>query len=193
MHRPQNDWGGDKSPWAQLRTTFSDRCGSSTTRATTRRPRSLTSSSGSDRWASCWPPPRRRRALSSISSRNVTHDDQVMKPIAEKARVQVATKDVVEAQLLKQTIEVENFDSDPEALLDAAVARHKDLVRRARRRARRSTPKALYVVEESNPAPRRDHLPAGRYLGITCARRRSRPTRSPCTPRPRSCPTTPSA
>jgi type III restriction enzyme len=80
-----------------------------------------------------------------------TDDDPVMKPIAAKGRVRIATKDVVEAQLLKETIEVENFDSDPEALLDATVARHRDLVRRAKKEGASVRPRALYVVEKSNP------------------------------------------
>lgn len=80
-----------------------------------------------------------------------TATDPVMRPIAEKGRISIATKDVVDAQLLKHTIEVDNTDSDPDVLISAALARVQDLTRRARKEGNSVHPKGLYVVEKSNP------------------------------------------
>ncbi len=151
MHRPQTDWGGDKSPWEQLRTTLQRPVWVVYDESHNQTPAQLDQLVALKPvgflLASATPPSSERFDQFS----KATDDDAVMKPIAEKARVRVATKDVVEAELLKQTIEVENFDSDPEALLDAAVTRHKSLVRRARKEGAAVTPKVLYVVEASNP------------------------------------------
>ena len=70
-------------------------------------------------------------------------------PIAAKARVVVPTRDVVAHQLLKHTIMVENFDSDADALLDAAIELHEKLTKAAVDEGLSVTPKALYVVEKS--------------------------------------------
>src|SRR5690606_1326251 len=67
-------------------------------------------------------------------------------------RHQVQTRDVVENQLLKHTIMVENYDSDPDQLLDATVALHKELTEAALAEGAQLNPKALYIVERSNPA-----------------------------------------
>ena len=151
VHRPQTDWGGDKSPWEQLRTALQRPVWVVYDESHNQTPAQLDQLVGlrpvGFLLASATPPSSERFEQFA----KATDDDEVMKPIAERARVRVATKDVVEAELLKQTIEVENFDSDPEALLDATVARHKNLVRRAKKEGAAVKPKVLYVVETSNP------------------------------------------
>ncbi len=151
MHRPQTDWGGDKSPWEQLRTDLKRPVWVVYDESHNQTPAQL------DQLVGLKPvgfllasatPPSSERFDQFVSA---TNSDEQMKRIAEKGRIRVATKDVVEAQLLKQVIEVENFDSDPAALLDASVARQRDLANRASRLHAPVSPKALYVVEKSNP------------------------------------------
>jgi type III restriction enzyme len=152
MHRPQKDWGGDKSPWSQLSDSVQRPVWVVYDESHNQTPAQLDQLIGLKPvgflLASATPP--KSDLFDQIAS--ITSADPVVGPIAAKGRVQVATKDVVDAQLLKETIEVENFDSDPEALLEATVARHKDLVRRVKREGVGLNPKVLYVVEKSNPA-----------------------------------------
>jgi len=156
MHRPQKDWGGDRSPWQQLRTELNRPVWVVYDESHNQTPAQLDQLVGLSPvgflLASATPPTSERfeQFASAINS------DAVMKPIAEKGRVRVATKDVVEAQLLKQTLEIENFDSDADRLLDATIAKHKDLKRRAKKEGAAVNPKALYVVEKSNP--RKDEI-----------------------------------
>jgi type III restriction enzyme len=151
MHRPQPDWGGDKSPWAQLQESLRRPIWVVYDESHNQTPAQLDQLVGLRPvgffLASATPPSSERFDQFA----RTTADDPTMSPIAEKARVAVATRDVVEAQLLKKTLEVENFDSDPDALLDATVARHKDLTRRAKRAGEAVKPKAVYIVEASNP------------------------------------------
>ena len=152
MHRPQKDWGGSMSPWAQLSTRLKRPVWVVYDESHNQTPAQLDQLIGLKPvgffLASATPP--RSDLFDQIAT--ITSADAIMAPIAEKGRVQVATKDVVEAQLLKQTIDVENFDSDPEALLDATIGRHKDLLRRAKREGGTVNPRVLYVVEKSNPS-----------------------------------------
>lgn len=151
MHRPQPDWGGDKSPWAQLQENLKRAIWVVYDESHNQTPAQLDQLVGlrpvGFLLASATPPSSERFDQFA----KATADDSVMKPIADKARVALATKDVVEAQLLKKTLEVENFDADPEALLDATIARHRDLSRRAKRAGEATNPKAVYIVESSNP------------------------------------------
>lgn len=156
MHRPQVDWGGENSPWEQLRTALQRPVWVVYDESHNQTPAQLDQLIGLKpvgfMLASATPPLSERFEQFA----KATADDDVMKPIAEKARVRVATKDVVKEQLLKKVIEVENFDSDPELLLNAAVACHKTLVRRAAKEGASVRPKVLYVVESSNP--RKDEI-----------------------------------
>jgi type III restriction enzyme len=151
MHRPHRDWGGDKSPWEQLRTDLQRPVWIVYDESHNQTPAQLDQLVGLKPvgflLASATPPLSERFDQFT----KATDADEQMKPIAEKARIQVATKDVVEAELLKQAIEVENFNSDPDALLDASVGRQRDLVKRANKEGAAVNPKALYVVEKSNP------------------------------------------
>lgn len=151
MHRPQLDWGGKKSPWGQLKTTLQRPVWVVYDESHNQTPAQLDQLVGLKPvgflLASATPPASEQFAQ---FAQTVNADDE-LNPIAEKGRVRVATRDVVEAQLLKKSLVVENFDSDPEALLDATVARVKDLQRRARKDDTSVIPKALYVTESSNP------------------------------------------
>lgn len=151
MHRPQKDWGGDESPWEQLRTKLKrpiwvvyDESHNQTRAQLDQlvglRPVGFFLASAT--------PPSSERFEQFVRA---TNDDEQMQPIAKRGQVRIFTKDVVEKQLLKQAIEVENFDSDPEDLLDATLMRHRDLTKRAKREDGSVTPKVLYVVEASNP------------------------------------------
>jgi type III restriction enzyme len=156
MHRPHPDWGGDRSPWDQLRTepqrplwiVYDESHNQTSTQLEQLiglRPvgfllASATPPSGGqfDRFA------------------EVVEGDDRAREIAARARHHVSTRDVVENELLKHTIMVENFDSDPDQLLDSTVALHRELTEAARDEGASITPKALYVVERSNP--RRDEI-----------------------------------
>lgn len=151
MHRPQPDWGGDKSPWAQLSSALARPIWVVYDESHNQTPAQLDQLIGLKPvgflLASATPPSSDRFDQFAIT----TDDDPVMKPIAAKGRVAVATKDVVDAQLLKHTIEVDNLDSDPAVLLDVALAQVRNLARRAKKEGSSVNPKALYVVEKSNP------------------------------------------
>ncbi|QIM16037.1 hypothetical protein G7067_05770 [Leucobacter insecticola] len=151
MHRPHTDWGGDRSPWDQLRNepqrplwiVYDESHNQTSTQLEQLiglRPvgfllASATPPSGGqfDRFA------------------EVVEGDDRAREIAARARYHVSTRDVVENELLKHTIMVENFDSDPDQLLDSAVALHKELTQAATAEGASITPKALYIVERSNP------------------------------------------
>jgi type III restriction enzyme len=151
MHRPQPDWGGEKSPWEQLRTVLKRPVWVVYDESHNQTPAQL------DQLVGLKPvgfllasatPPSSDRFEQFIKA---TASDAAMKRIAEKARLRIDTRDVVAAQLLKEAIEVENFDADPDALLEATVVRHKDLRRRAKKEGAAVNPKVVYIVEASNP------------------------------------------
>lgn len=151
MHRPQPDWGGDLSPWEQLRTVLRRPVWVVYDESHNQTPAQLDQLVGLKPvgflLASATPPSSER----FDQFVRTTEADPVMKPIAEKGRVRVLTKDVVHEQLLKQAIEVDNSDADPDALLEAAVSRHRALLRAAKKEGATVRPKVLYVVEASNP------------------------------------------
>lgn len=152
MHRPQKDWGGETSPWNQLRdnlrrplwVVYDESHNQTVTQLdqlTGLKPVGFLLSSAT--------PPEGGQFEKFAA---VVNEDPSLKPIAAKARVRVSTHDVVQEQLLKHTIDVENFDSDPEALLSASLQLHKTLEQAAFDSGRGLNPKSLYIVEKSNPA-----------------------------------------
>ncbi|MEV4043890.1 hypothetical protein [Streptomyces sp. NPDC049744] len=151
MHRPHPDWGGDMSPWEQLRTSLKRPIWVVYDESHNQTPAQLDQLVGLKPigflLASATPPQSPR----FTEFAKVIDEDDVMRSIAEKGRVRVSTKDVVEKQLLKHTIAVENFDSDPDQLLDSVVVLHRQLEEAARQSHASIQPKALYVVEKSNP------------------------------------------
>lgn len=159
MHRPQPDWGGDKSPWAQLASDALHRpIWVVYDESHNQTPAQLDQLVGLKPvgflLASATPP---SSALFDQFAVTIAAD-AIMQPIAERGRVRVTTKDVVEEQLLKQAIEVENFESDPDVLLDEVVRRHRDLVRRAKKEDAAVNPKTVYIVESSNPRKARGEI-----------------------------------
>jgi type III restriction enzyme len=151
MHRPHPDWGGTVSPWEQLRTRLERPLWVVYDESHNQTPAQLDQLAGLGPvgflMASATPP------ASELFSRfdNTIRGDEVMAPIALKGRVIVRTKDVVEAQLLKRTLEVLDYESDPETMLDEVVARHRRLAKVADASGLSIKPKAIYVVEQSNP------------------------------------------
>lgn len=152
MHRPQRDWGGDASPWHQLRTALRRPLWVVYDESHNQTPTQLDQLTELQpvgfMLASATPPSGERFERFA----EVVESDASLKEIAAKGRVHVATRDVVDSQLLKHTIVVENFDSDAEALLDAAIALHGQLSTAAEEEGVSVRPKVLYVVEKSNPS-----------------------------------------
>ncbi|KTS65026.1 hypothetical protein NS206_05830 [Microbacterium testaceum] len=152
MHRPHPDWGGDKSPWDQLRSmpqrplwvVYDE----SHNQTTTQLEQLIGLRPVGFLLASATPP----TGGQFDRFAEVVEGDERARDIATRGRYQVSTRDVVENELLKHTIMVENFDSDPDQLLDATVALHKELTEAALAEGAALTPKALYIVERSNPA-----------------------------------------
>ena len=152
MHRPHKDWGGDRSPWDQLRTlpqrplwiVYDE----SHNQTTTQLEQLIGLKPVGFLLASATPP----SGGQFDRFAEVVDSDDRAKEIAARARYQVSTKDVVENELLKHTIVVENYDSDLDQLLDAAVALHEELTEAANTEGTGLTPKALYIVERSNPS-----------------------------------------
>lgn len=152
MHRPQKDWGGESSPWDQLRKNLRRPLWVVYDESHNQTPTQLDQLTGlrpvGFLLASATPP----SGGQFDRYADVVNDDLVLKAIAARGRVTVLTRDVVENQLLKHTIMVENFDSDADTLLDATIALHRDLTEAAETEGVSVRPKALYVVERSNPA-----------------------------------------
>lgn len=151
MHRPHRDWGGDTSPWDQLRTQLKRPLWVVYDESHNQTMVQLDQLTGLGPvgflLASATPP----EGGKFDEFAKLVADDEYLSSVAEKARVRVSTKDVVAHQLLKHTIDVENFDSDPEALLDAVLELHASLTKKTVEVGAGIAPKALYVVEKSNP------------------------------------------
>ncbi len=65
--------------------------------------------------------------------------------------VPVSTRAVVDAQLLKSTISIADYDSPVAEMLADVAARRDDLEKKLKALGRSTIPKAIYVVETSNP------------------------------------------
>ena len=77
--------------------------------------------------------------------------DETWKALAEAGTVAVRTRDVVAAELLKSTIELFDFDSGVEENLDGVLEALQDLDAAVADERSSVQPKAIYVVEKSNP------------------------------------------
>ncbi len=152
MHRPHRDWGGDTSPWDQLRTKLARPLWVVYDESHNQTMAQLDQLVGLNPvgflLASATPP----EGGKFEEFAKVVVGDEYLAPVAERAKVRVSTRDVVANQLLKHTIDVENFDSDAETLLDAVVTLHAELTKKAEAEGGTIVPKALYVVEKSNPS-----------------------------------------
>ncbi|ROS45998.1 DEAD/DEAH box helicase family protein [Curtobacterium sp. PhB78] len=156
MHRPHRDWGGERSPWDQLRSLPQRPLWVVYDESHNQTPTQLEQLIGLKPvgflLASATPPAGGQFERFA----EVVEDDARASEIAARGRYRILTKDVVENELLKHTIMVENFDSDPDQLLDAAVALHGELSEAAASSGSGLNPKALYIVERSNP--RKDEI-----------------------------------
>jgi len=151
LHRPQQDWAGDKSPWEQLRRDLqrplwivSDESHNQSTvqldQLAALRPKGFFMASATpvvNPLFEAW-----QRALA---------DDEGWAQLSSAGVIPVRTRDVVEAELLKTTIEVLDFNSGTEESLDGAL----EALAKARTAAAEESapiePRAIYVVEKSNP------------------------------------------
>jgi type III restriction enzyme len=151
MHRPHPDWGGPLSPWEQMRTKVQRPVWIVYDESHNQTPTQLDQLVGLNPvgflLASATPPTSELFAKFDATVRS----DDVMAPIAAKGRYVVQTKDVVKEGLLKTTLEVRDFQSEPEAMLDEVVTLHKKLKRLSDKEGSSVDPKAIYVVEKSNP------------------------------------------
>ena len=90
--------------------------------------------------------------------------------LRSKRIVPVSTRAVVEAQLLKSTISLADFDSPTEEMLQEVAAKRKSLEDDLSASGEEIIPKAIYVVESSNVAKGTDSRPTAiwKYLVNSC-------------------------
>ncbi len=151
LRRDQPDWAGEGSPWNSCVTSSRGRFGSSPTRATTKVKSNSTSSRRYVPKGSSWPLP--RRWSTSYSASGPTRSIKTRRPAncSKKAHVPIRTRDVVDANLLKTTIELIDYRSGAEESLDGALAALKRVEDAADSEGVSVTPRAIHVVERSNP------------------------------------------
>jgi type III restriction enzyme len=151
LRRAQPDWAGDGSPWDQLRTDL-------------QRPLWVVSDESHnqsavqlDQLAALGP-----KGFFMASATPIVNDlftkwaeainaGETTRSLFEAATVPVRTRDVVEANLLKTTIELVDYRSGAEESLDGALASLAKVDAAAKSEGPSVTPRAIYVVERSNP------------------------------------------
>jgi len=152
LHRPQPDWaGGDRSPWDQLRYDL-------------KRPLWVVSDESHnqstvqlDQLAALAP-----QGFFMASATPVVNDlfvkwtealqtEDATRTLLEAGRVPVRTRDVVDAELLKTTIELIDYRSGTEESLDGALNALAQVRAAAAAEGTSIAPRAIYVVERSNP------------------------------------------
>ncbi|WP_432178876.1 hypothetical protein [Streptomyces sp. NBC_00063] len=151
LHRPQLDWAGDTSPWEQLRSQLN-------------RPLWIVSDESHnqsavqlDQLAALKPMGFFMASATPVQNelfdawQKALGTDSEWRDISQAARVHVRTTDVVDADLLKTTIEVVDFNSGTEESLDGALATLQQLEKAAEGEGTSVNPRAIYVVEKSNP------------------------------------------
>jgi type III restriction enzyme len=151
LHRPQQDWSGDRSPWERLRTDL-------------QRPLWIVSDESHNQTAT---------QLDQLSALNpigflmasatplqselflrwwdALGSDPDWKRLAEAGIVRVRTRDVVDAELLKNALEVIDFNSGTEESLDGTLESLRAVESAVGTENAPVTPRAIYVVERSNP------------------------------------------
>lgn len=151
LHRVHPDWAGDTSPWDQLRNELlrplwivSDESHNQSTTQLDQladlRPKGFF-------MASATPVQNERFAKWS----EALTADATWKALADAGVVKVRTKDVVEAQLLKTTINIIDYNSGTEESLDGALEAFRALEEAVAEEGSSVAPRAIYVVERSNP------------------------------------------
>lgn len=156
LRREQPDWAGEGSPWDQLR----DRL---------KRPLWVVSDESHnqsevqlDQLAGLRP-----KGFFMASATPLVNDlfvrwaaalkeDEETGELLARGTVPIKTRDVVNANLLKTTIELIDYRSGAEESLDGALAALEGVQRAADDEGAPVTPRAIYVVERSNP-PRGSH------------------------------------
>jgi type III restriction enzyme len=151
LRREQPDWAGEGSPWDQLRGQL-------------KRPLWIVSDESHnqsavqlDQLAALGP-----KGFFMASATPLVNDlfnewakalsrDDETQALLEAGRVPIATKDVVDANLLKTTIELVDYRSGTEESLDGALAALQEVQDAADSEGASITPRAIYVVEKSNP------------------------------------------
>lgn len=151
LHRVHPDWAGDTSPWDQLRNELQrplwivsdeshNQSATQLDQLADLRPKGFF-------MASATPVQNERFAKWS----EALAEDATWKAIAHAGVVRVRTKDVVEAQLLKTTINIIDYNSGTEESLDGALIAFRELEQAVTDDGAAVTPRAIYVVERSNP------------------------------------------
>ncbi len=151
LRREQQDWAGKGSPWDQLREKLN-------------RPLWIVSDESHnqsavqlDQLAGLKPKGFFMASATPLVNELFTKwaealdEDEETKLLLEEAQVPVITRDVVEANLLKTTIEVIDFRSGAEESLDGALDALEKVQKAADEEGATVNPRAIYVVERSNP------------------------------------------
>ena len=151
LRRSQPDWAGEGSPWEQLRDQLerplwvvSDESHNQSVaqldQLAALGPKGFFMASATpvvndlfDMWAK------------ALRSEGATHE------LLDAAQVPIRTRDVVEANLLKTTVELTDYRSGTEESLDGALEALARVDEAAVAEAASITPRAIYVVERSNP------------------------------------------
>lgn len=151
LHRPQPDWAGETSPWDQLRTSLvrplwvvADESHNQTDTQLDQlhdlRPVGLFMASATplhgelfDEW------------------QRILEREPEWKDLAAAGQVPIRTQDVVAAGLLKTTIELLDYQSGTEESLDGAIGALRGVDAAVTAEEATVTPRAIYVVEQSNP------------------------------------------
>lgn len=150
LHRPQPDWSGNTSPWNQIRNAL-------------KRPLWIVSDESHnqsdaqlDQLAALRPKGFFMASATPVQNElfhrwsTVVQEDPEWRLLGAAGLVPVSTKDVVEAQLLKTTIEVVDFNSGTEENLDGVLQYITELDQAIEKEGASLCPRAIYVVEESN-------------------------------------------
>jgi type III restriction enzyme len=156
LRREQPDWAGDGSPWEQLRDKL-------------QRPLWVVSDESHnqsavqlDQLAALQP-----KGFFMASATPLVNDlftkwadaldeDERTRLLLADGQVPIQTSDVVDANLLKTTIELIDYRSGAEESLDGALDALERVQKAAEAESAPVTPRAIYVVERSNP-PRGSH------------------------------------
>lgn len=151
LHRPHPDWAGRRSPWDQLRTDLkrplwivSDESHNQSTvqldQLADLKPKGFFMASATPMENDLF-----RRWADTLDA------DENWRAMHKKSLVAVKTRDVVEAELLKTTIEFIDFNSGTEESLDGVLDAMGKLQRSVKSERVGITPRAIYVVQQSNP------------------------------------------
>lgn len=151
LHRPHPDWAGDKSPWEQLRRDLKRPLWIVSDESHNQSPVQL------DQLAALRPKGFFMASATPIAIplfeawEKALADDEEWAQLFKAGVVPVRTRDVVEAELLKTTIEVLDFNSGMEESLDGALEALAKAQDAAVEESAPVDPRAIYVVEKSNP------------------------------------------